>query len=275
MSNDQTNDSFCSYHFARAQNSTDASGSSALRYNSRYSAQTDAATTSQRAQGQFGTLTRRHRPSLDYASDTEATCSSSPRSAYYYYRHNMNNPAQSSAVSHLATLSRSQIGQSSSGLRSNSLPRSGRTLPQQPGLRTGLGTVTSGLIDQEDSDGALSAPELPSIRRDRGSTVSYLFKSNSQIIQLVLKIPIFGIAWAGSCQIKTQTLLLLFFNLISNETYVYARLTLNDRREDTVFPECLHIRRVQSLVDSNPQHECPVRADQSDDKPTASLHLQR
>ncbi|XP_031370864.1 rho GTPase-activating protein 100F [Apis dorsata] len=143
------------------------SGTSALRYNTRYGTQGDSASTTQR-QGQFGTLTRRHRPSLDYASDTEATCSSSPKSAYYYYRHNMNNPPQSSAVSHLATLSRSQIGQSSSGLRSNSLPRSGRTLPQQPGLRSGLSTVASGLIDQEDSDGALSAPELPSIRRDRG-----------------------------------------------------------------------------------------------------------
>lgn len=65
-------------------------------------------------QGQYGTLTRRHRPSLDYASDTEATCSSSPRSAYYYYRHNMNN-ATNNAVSHLATLSRSQLGQSSAG----------------------------------------------------------------------------------------------------------------------------------------------------------------
>lgn len=81
----------------------------------------------------------------------------------------MREQPQSSAVSHLATLSRSQIGQSTAGLRSNSLPRSGRTLPQQPGqLRTGLSTVASGLIDQEDSDGALSAPELPSIRRDRG-----------------------------------------------------------------------------------------------------------
>ncbi|XP_029660769.1 rho GTPase-activating protein 100F [Formica exsecta] len=143
------------------------SGTSALRYNTRYGGQTDITSAAQR-QGQFGTLTRRHRPSLDYASDTEATCSSSPKSAYYYYRHNMNNPPQSSVVSHLATLSRSQIGQSSSGLRSNSLPRSGRTLPQQPGLRSGLSTVASGLIDQEDSDGALSAPELPSIRRDRG-----------------------------------------------------------------------------------------------------------
>ncbi|XP_076651840.1 rho GTPase activating protein at 100F isoform X1 [Halictus rubicundus] len=141
-------------------------GTSGLRYTTRYGTQAD--TTSTQRQGQFGTLTRRHRPPLDYASDTEATCSSSPKSAYYYYRHNMNNPSQSSAVSHLATLSRSQIGQSSSGLRSNSLPRSSRTLPQQPGLRSGLSTVASGLIDQEDSDGALSAPELPSIRRDRG-----------------------------------------------------------------------------------------------------------
>lgn len=58
------------------------------------------------------------------------------------------------------------------GLRSNSLPRSGRTLPQQPSLRPGLSTVASGLIDQEDSDGALSAPELPAIRRDRGKTLS-------------------------------------------------------------------------------------------------------
>lgn len=84
-----------------------------MRYNTRYG-QSDT-TSSTRGQGQFGTLTRRHRPSLDYASDTEATCSSSPRSAYYYYRHNLNNPSQSSAVSHLATLSRSQIGQGSTG----------------------------------------------------------------------------------------------------------------------------------------------------------------
>ncbi|XP_048269236.1 rho GTPase-activating protein 100F isoform X4 [Bombus terrestris] len=154
------------------------SGTSALRYNTRYGTQGDSTSTTQR-QGQFGTLTRRHRPSLDYASDTEATCSSSPKSAYYYYRHNMNNPPQSSAVSHLATLSRSQIGQSSSGLRSNSLPRSGRTLPQQPGLRSGLSTVASGLIDQEDSDGALSAPELPSIRRDRDEYRAWLSRTPS------------------------------------------------------------------------------------------------
>ncbi|XP_034945998.1 rho GTPase-activating protein 100F isoform X2 [Chelonus insularis] len=144
------------------------SGSAALRYNTRYATQTDSTSASNRNPSQFGTLTRRHRPSLDYASDTEATCSSSPRSAYYYYRHNMREQTPSSAVSHLATLSRTQIGQSTGGLRSNSLPRSNRTLPQQPPLRPGLSTVASGLIDQEDSDGALSAPELPAIRRDRG-----------------------------------------------------------------------------------------------------------
>ncbi|KAI4478384.1 hypothetical protein M0804_012038 [Polistes exclamans] len=143
------------------------SGTSALRYNTRYGTQADTPSITPR-RNPVGTLTRRHRPSLDYASDTEATCSSSPKSAYYYYRHNMNNPPSSSAVSHLATLSRSQIGQGMAGLRSNSLPRSSRTLPQQPGIRSGLSTVASGLIDQEDSDGALSAPELPSIRRDRG-----------------------------------------------------------------------------------------------------------
>ncbi|XP_044579356.1 rho GTPase-activating protein 100F isoform X2 [Cotesia glomerata] len=144
------------------------SGSSTLRYNTRYGTQADTSSTSQRSQNQFGILTRRHRPSIDYASDTEATCSNSPRSTYYYYRQNMKDQSQSNAVSHLATMSRTQIGQSSGGLRSNSLPRSGRSLPQQPSLRTGLTTVASGLIDQEDSDGALSAPELPSFRRDRG-----------------------------------------------------------------------------------------------------------
>lgn len=96
-------------------------GSSVLRYQSRYGAQSDAVTSVTQRQGQFGTLTRRHRPSLDYASDTEATCSSSPKSAYYYYRHNMNNPPQSNAVLHLATLSRTQIGQSSTGKVSSTL----------------------------------------------------------------------------------------------------------------------------------------------------------
>lgn len=61
------------------------------------------------------------------------------------------------------------------GLRSNSLPRSGRTLPQQPKLIRGLSTVASSLINQEDDDGALSAPELPAIRRDRGKNMNALY----------------------------------------------------------------------------------------------------
>lgn len=54
-------------------------------YTSRY--RTSDITSQQRQQPfSTGTLTRRHRPSLDYSSDTEATCASSPRSTYYYYR---------------------------------------------------------------------------------------------------------------------------------------------------------------------------------------------
>jgi hypothetical protein len=54
-------------------------------YTSRY--RTSDITSQQRQQPfSTGTLTRRHRPSLDYSSDTEATCASSPRSSYYYYR---------------------------------------------------------------------------------------------------------------------------------------------------------------------------------------------
>lgn len=67
------------------------SGSTLSRYNQRY---VDPATANQIAQSKYassgqyastqGTLTRRNRSSLDYSSDTEATCG--PRSSYYYYR---------------------------------------------------------------------------------------------------------------------------------------------------------------------------------------------
>lgn len=59
-----------------------AAGSS---YTSRYRT-SDIASQQRQQPFSTGTLTRRHRPSLDYSSDTEATCASSPRSAYYYYR---------------------------------------------------------------------------------------------------------------------------------------------------------------------------------------------
>ena len=55
------------------------------------------------------------------------------------------------------------------GLRTNSLPRSVRTLPHQTSLRPGLSTLATSLIDEDD--GALSAPEMPSVRRDRGKNM--------------------------------------------------------------------------------------------------------
>lgn len=94
------------------------------------------------------------RPTLDYSSDTEATISA-PRSSYYYYnRPTMNsmprNPALAGAAADMAN-------------KFNSLPRerSGARL----GLRARLGDR---LVDE--SDGNLSAPELPAraVRDMRG-----------------------------------------------------------------------------------------------------------
>jgi len=87
-------------------------------------------------------------------------------------------------------------------------------LPQQPGLRSGLSTVASGLIDQEDSDGALSAPELPSIRRDRGKP---------RIIKTIID------------------------NAIS-EAALNAKLTMPINRQNTVLAECIHIGRIPRLA---------------------------
>ncbi|XP_067004391.1 rho GTPase-activating protein 100F [Anabrus simplex] len=151
---------------------------SSLKYGSRYR------DVSAQRQPLGGTLARRHRPSLDYASDTEATCTSSPRSSYYYYHHRT-----PPAASRTPTLSRSpHIGSgtattglstpSGGTLRSNSLPRDHRGRSQQGRhhvvrfereARGSTGASVGGsLLDQEDSDGAVSAPELPVTRRERG-----------------------------------------------------------------------------------------------------------
>ena len=58
-------------------------------------------------------------------------------------------------------------------------------MPHQPSsLRpSGLSTLGSGIIDQDD-DGALSAPEFASIRRDRGKFLVFLLNTKLQTLLL-------------------------------------------------------------------------------------------
>lgn len=82
---------------------------------------------------------------------------------------------------HVGAIGASPSAAMTAGLRSNSLPRDhrGRSHHAQPGQtprhhmvrfeREGRGSGTTGLLDQEDSDGAVSAPELPVTRRERGN----------------------------------------------------------------------------------------------------------
>lgn len=111
------------------------------------------------------TLARRSRPTLDYSSDTEATIGSRP-SYYYYNRPTMNSIPRGST---------NALGGGPDLAKFNSLPR------ERPGARLGL---RSRLGDRlaDDSDGALSAPELPArqIRdlRSRISTSPSIFTSD-------------------------------------------------------------------------------------------------
>ncbi|XP_052120134.1 rho GTPase-activating protein 100F isoform X1 [Frankliniella occidentalis] len=134
---------------------------------------------------------RRGRPSLDYASDTEATCSPSTRSSssYYYYRDRSGAQGSSAASAALSRLGSATLSRGGS-LRSNSLPRDHRG-PGPISMGT-LGTLSRSLVPSSpaagrhqlasgrppsaahqlldhhyDSDSALSAPDLPLSRRDR------------------------------------------------------------------------------------------------------------
>lgn len=116
------------------------------------------------------TLSRRPRAPLDYSSDTEATIGS--RSLSYYQRRGLTSGLN--AISRVGTTP-------VSSLRSNSLPRDHRgrshvgPVPRQSLVRFDR-NLSSSLLGDDDSDGALSAPELPS-RRERG--MFFIFSTSS------------------------------------------------------------------------------------------------
>ncbi|XP_068898136.1 rho GTPase-activating protein 100F isoform X3 [Tenebrio molitor] len=144
------------------------SGSTLSRYNQRYVDQ--AAVAAQLAQAKYGssatqyatsgTLSRRNRSSLDYSSDTEATAG--PRSSYYYYRNQSSVPHST-----IPTLGRqNSLTSTDITTKFNSLPRDTRGSTRLA-MNKRFGDRNVALL-QDESDGALSAPEMPSIRRDRG-----------------------------------------------------------------------------------------------------------
>lgn len=90
---------------------------------------------------------RRARPTLDYSSDTEATLP--PARSSYYYRPTINSiPRGAGALGGAADLA-----------KFNSLPR------ERPGARLGLRSRLTERLGDE-SDGNISAPELPAQVRD-------------------------------------------------------------------------------------------------------------
>lgn len=114
------------------------------------------------------TLSRRSRPNLDYSSDTEATIGNRP--SYYYY----NRP--NTAMNSIPRGSTTALGGGPDMAKFNSLPR------DRPGARLGLRSRLGDRLT-DDSDGALSAPELPARRgerdlRSRMSTSPSIFTSD-------------------------------------------------------------------------------------------------
>ncbi|KAH1000451.1 hypothetical protein HUJ04_000357 [Dendroctonus ponderosae] len=146
------------------------SGSTLSRYNQRFVDQAAVAAQLQSKYatgGQYGTALRRNRGSLDYSSDSEATVAA--RSGYYYYRDRPAAPSAPVAHATIPSLGRqgSLPASADVGTKFNSLPRDARgstrlAMNKRFGDRGGVALL------QDDADGALSAPEMPSIRRDRG-----------------------------------------------------------------------------------------------------------
>ncbi|CAG9829550.1 unnamed protein product [Diabrotica balteata] len=147
------------------------SGSTLSRYNQRFVDQ--AAVAAQIAQAKYGTsgsqystagTMRRTRGSLDYSSDTEATSGS--RAGYYYYGRSQG-AAGGIPHSTIPTLGRqNSLTSQDITTKFNSLPRDTRAATRLA-MNKRFGDRSVSLI-QDEADGALSAPEMPSsIRRDR------------------------------------------------------------------------------------------------------------
>nr|XP_015839302.1 PREDICTED: rho GTPase-activating protein 100F isoform X3 [Tribolium castaneum] len=154
------------------------SGSTLSRYNQRYVDQAAVAAQMGQAKyasaGQYATssaLSRRNRSSLDYSSDTEATVGS--RSSYYYYRNQSSVPHST-----IPTLGRqNSLTSADITTKFNSLPRDTRASTRLA-MNKRFGDRNVALL-QDESDGALSAPEMPSIRRDRDEYRQWLSRTPS------------------------------------------------------------------------------------------------
>ncbi|XP_066151839.1 rho GTPase-activating protein 100F isoform X2 [Euwallacea fornicatus] len=155
------------------------SGSTLSRYNQRFVDQAAVAAQLQSkygpSGGQYGTSTlRRNRGSLDYSSDTEATVGS--RSGYYYYRDRAG-PVSHATIPALGRQGTLPPGHQDITTKFNSLPRDTRG-GSRLAMNKRFGDRSVSLL-QDETDGALSAPEMPSIRRDRDEYRQWLSRTPS------------------------------------------------------------------------------------------------
>ncbi|KAL1490184.1 hypothetical protein ABEB36_012918 [Hypothenemus hampei] len=150
------------------------SGSTLNRYNQRFVDQAAIAAQLQpkygTQAGQYGGSTvRRNRGSLDYSSDTEATVGS--RSGYYYYRdRSAGGPTPHGTIPSLGRQQGTLPLEEDITAKFNSLPRDIR-VASRLAMNKRFGDRGMPFL-QDEADGNLSAPEMPSIRRDRGRTAS-------------------------------------------------------------------------------------------------------
>ncbi|CAG9759728.1 unnamed protein product [Ceutorhynchus assimilis] len=161
------------------------SGSTLSRYNQRFVDQAAVAAQLQTKYGgtsasQYGgsSTFRRNRGSLDYSSDTEATVGS--RNGYYYYRDRTEPPTGPATHGTIPSLGRQGSGLATTGdinTKFNSLPRDSRGATRLA-MNKRFGDRSISLL-QDETDGALSAPEMPSIRQDRDEYRQWLSRTPS------------------------------------------------------------------------------------------------